>query len=241
MTMLAATVSASGAVLSQDSWMVAPTAEYQRNAARAAGITRDASQCGEAFGHASDPNAVTIVGHGLKIIPVPRFNLAIATTGAFQLGLAWALELMHPAILSLDHLRREGADRLAQVRRQIAPDAEVAIVHAGFDPSRGEGFGFVLSSDGPRQDIAIGETIGLAPDQQDPEYASIAALWQTAAKGFQIEQLHRALFEQQKRAFWAGKMGPGVAVGGSLHHVEVSSSGIAISTAPPRTAADVAA
>ncbi|WP_395020204.1 hypothetical protein [Dongia sp.] len=232
MTMLAATISATGAVLSQDSWIVQASAEYQRHAEQAGGVTRDPADTGGAYGHATDPNAVNIVGHGLKIIPVPRFGLAIATTGPLRLALFWGLELMNPAVTSLEQLRRDGARRFAEIRDQQAPGEEAAIVHAGFDPARGTGFGFVSSTDGTCQDIAVGETIGLAPDLEDPGHGRIAQLWSAAARGWQIEELHRALFEQQRRAFLAGKLGPGVAIGGQLHHVEVTRAGIMIATAP---------
>lgn len=231
MTFLAATISAAGAVLSQDSWIAQASADYQRHAAQAAGVTRDPADTGGAYGHGSDPGAVSIVGHGLKIFPVPRFGLAIATTGSLRLALFWHLELMSPALTSIEQLRRDGARRFAEIRNQQAPGEEAAIVHAGFDPVRGTGFGFVISTDGTCQDIAVGETIGLAPDPADDRYERIAALWKVASNGWQIEDLHRALFGQQRRAFLAGKLGPGVAVGGLLHHVEVSRAGIAISTA----------
>jgi hypothetical protein len=184
------------------------------------------------YKHASDPKAVILAGNGLKIVPVPRLSMAVATTGAYRFAMFWALELMHPAIQDLDYLRRMAPARFRDLQQQLCPGDEATIVHAGYDAVRGSGFGFVLSTDDFEvKDIPVGHTVAPAPDHAEPEHDAIAKLWESASRGWQVETLHRAIYAQQVRAFLAGKLAPGVAIGGPLHHVAVSAAGINITTA----------
>jgi len=124
----------------------------------------------------------------------------------------------------------------------VPPGEAYIVMMAGFDPRRGCGFGYVYSSDGEARELKVGETVGPAPDPDDPAAEEIRELWSAASRGRHVERLHGALFDQQLRAMAAGRLALGVAVGGDLHHIEISAGGmIHYSTAPSRAWAGEAA
>jgi hypothetical protein len=234
MTMLAVTVTKTGAVLSQDSWLYQLSEAGRDHARRSAGITDNVQEAAAScYVGGGDATEIKLLGQGLKILAVPRFNMAIAATGPFAVALHWWMRLMEAHAVTIEALHAGTPQALAEVHQTVAPNDAAVIVHAGFDPVSGKGFGRVFSSDDgfAGTDLPVGTTAGPPPDPDDEKYATIAELWNAASDGRQVEELHRALFDQQLRAMAAGKLAPGTAVGGQLNHVAVSASGITITAA----------
>jgi hypothetical protein len=224
-------------MLSQDSWLYQMTPAAKEHAARSAAVTTDtADAAASTFLGGGGMATIQLLGHGGKIMPIPRFNAALAGTGSLSLILGAFVDLYSSRALSAAELHAEMPERLRRVRRTHCPDDDGILIVGGYDATRGTGFGYVYASgdDFAGSEIPVGSFIGPAIDPDYDERGLIERLRHSAAAGFNVDRFHEALYCQQCEAFLDGKLAPGCAVGGALHHVEVTAAGITITTAPDR-------
>ncbi len=242
MTMIACTVSKSGAVISADSWNYSMTEEQRAATAELAAVTSDFEEARASQGHGSTPET-KLNGNVLKVYPVPQFSMLMAVTGPMLFAVNWSLALATILASDIDDVHRLAPQMLRQLHRELGGIDGVIVVHAGWSEKKQSGVGYTYASaDGFTGDeIAVGQTISPAPDQDGVNYAEVHRLWDAASKGYLIDQLHRAIFTNLQAAWLAGKLAPGTAIGGKLNQVEVTAAGIRITTAPEQSADRAAA
>jgi hypothetical protein len=173
------------------------------------------------------------MGSALKIMPQPRFRMAIAGTGSFRFIAGWHFGIIQIASCDIVDLNTKTPEALRKLRNDIQTDDGVVIVHAGYSRLLGRGIGYAYASgaDFEPEEIPVGGTLSPSPDPTDPEYAHIHALWTAASQGARVRELHVALMVQQRRSWLAGKMGCGFAMGDAFDHVIVGPDCIMIETA----------
>jgi len=235
MTFLACTVSKDGAVMSQDSWIYESSPEIAAHAERFAGVTRNLDRAAEScYVGGGDPTSVKLIGQGLKIAAVPRLNAAIGVMGDLVFANQFALALHSIRTCDLADVDNDAMKTMRSLRDQLQTSPSATIVLAGWSQRLNSGiaWSFGSSNDFLPSKAVVGETIAPMPDSDDEEYATIYELYKKANQGMDIVALHRALFAQQRRAFLAGKLAPGIGVGGDLTHCAVAADKITIETAP---------
>ncbi|WP_374371720.1 hypothetical protein [Dongia sp.] len=232
MTFICATITKEGGVISQD------TMAYRANAAAFAhgrdhgGLAVDqqdaATSCFKGGGGA---HTIDVLGHTFKMFPMPHLNMVIGGTGSTAMIARWWSEIPILGVTTIDELNAVAPATLCRLRSELGEAGDAVIVHVGYCCERGSGIGFVYSfhDDFAPVELSPGETLSAGLDVNDPDYAEIYALWAEANQGRHVVELHRAVFAQSCRAFEAGKMAPGVGIGGQLQSVTVSADAITIS------------
>lgn len=159
--------------------------------------------------------------------------MAMAGTGDFHFLLQWWLNLIRFQFADILDLDRRAPDLLRDLAAKCGHPT-VAVVHAGWSRQAQSSIARVYSFDqGFRSvEIPVGQTLGAMPDPEDPEYPAIEALYREVhILGTGLERLHRALYQQMRRSFFAGRLAPGAMVGGGLVHCNVTGYGIEMTNA----------
>lgn len=244
MTLLVASITETGAMVSQDSWIYSPgdRAEYEKFGAGVAIVnqTMDEAASGRYVGGGGGPASVTIHGSACKLMPLPQIDTIVAVTGGWSFLLAWLGTLAVMQARSIADLNERTPEHLrllqAELQQRLGTREDAIIIHAGLDRQAGRGYGFSYSSgDGFKSvPIAPGTTLMPAVESDDAFYNEIAELSGFAIKGERLERFHNVIYRQQHSAFMEGRLGPNIAIGGGLFHATVGAGGIRFSTAGKR-------
>lgn len=232
MTFIAATVTKTGAVISQDSMIYAATEAGLAHARRHGGLADDGEEtAASCFVGGGGPASVKVLGNALKIMLDPRRQMALGGTGRLGPLYRWFGDLASSPIGTICGLNAAAPKQIAEACAAYGGD-ELLVVHAGFDPMRGTGIGFTFSSDhefDPRE-IAIGTTLHPPLDIEAPDYPEIYDLSSAAREGLQVRRFHASMHKHLLAAFAAGRLAPGVGIGRTLHHVEVTADAFNVSS-----------